>query len=169
MEHSTVIKLPKSSARKSATSPASQPARSRHFARALRRQSGAAVAVGAVAATLTALSLTHLAHGIEIVTHCPEWEGWAMGAVTDLGFVGLELAQVMCATDKVRNEIRRWAPKAVTGMLGTSAAMNAFAFGASAVGWMVIPAVALGLFIPAFLYALTRVGAAMYVDCHSRA
>src|SRR5215831_1963357 len=50
----------------------------RRAAKALRRQAGTALGVGAVAVTLTALSLSHLAHGIEIVTGCQPWEGWAM-------------------------------------------------------------------------------------------
>ena len=143
--------------------------RSISFAKSLRRQSAAAVGIGFVAATLVALSLTHLAHGIEIVTNCPTWEGWAMGIVVDCGFIGLEMAQVMAATEKVRTQIKRWAPKAVAGMLVGSACMNAFAFVSGAVGWMQIPAVIMGVAIPAFLYALTRVGAVMYIDCHSRA
>jgi hypothetical protein len=44
----------------------------------------------AVASTLTALSLTHLAHGISIVTAAPRWENWAMAIGIDLGFVALE-------------------------------------------------------------------------------
>jgi hypothetical protein len=164
MDTAKVIKMPG----RSKPAGKSFPRKSARFAKAMKRQAAAAIAVGGVAATLTALSLTHLAHGVQIVTNCPEWEGWAMGAVTDLGFVGLEIAQVVCATEKVRTEIKQWAPKAVSGMLVGSAAANAFAFASGAVGWMVAPAVAAGLAIPAFLYALTRVGTAMYVDCHSK-
>src|SRR5262245_745099 len=46
--------------------------------RAMRRQGATAVGIGAVAVTLTALSLSHLAHGIELVTHADGWESWAM-------------------------------------------------------------------------------------------
>lgn len=144
---------------------ASRPQHTRGHARRMQRQTHVAVATGGVALLLTALSLTHLSHGIQQLTGCDCWEGWAMAAVTDLGFVALEMAQLTaghCA------DVRRWAPPAVAGMLVCSAGLNALAFGGAATGWMVYPAVAFGLAIPAFLYCLTRVGAAMYVDCHSR-
>jgi hypothetical protein len=48
--------------------------------------------------------------------------------------------------------------------------MNAFAFAAQVVNpWMMAAAVTLGVAIPALIYALTRVGAALYIDCHGRA
>ena len=40
----------------------------------------AANAIGIVALILTALSLSHSANGIVIVTHCDAWESWAMAA-----------------------------------------------------------------------------------------
>jgi hypothetical protein len=48
---------------------------SNRAARALSRQAGTAIGVGAVAVTLTALSLSHLAAGINLVTSCPPWRG----------------------------------------------------------------------------------------------
>jgi hypothetical protein len=48
--------------------------------------------------------------------------------------------------------------------------MNAFAFAASTSTWpMTAAAVTLGVAIPALIYALTRVGAALYIDVHGRA
>jgi hypothetical protein len=44
--------------------------------------------------------------------------------------------------------------------------MNALAFTSQAEGWHVYPAAVLGLAIPALIYALTRVGAALYLDCN---
>jgi len=47
--------------------------------------------------------------------------------------------------------------------------MNSFAFAAQTVNpWMLAAAIALGIAIPALVYSLTRVGAALYVDCNSR-
>jgi hypothetical protein len=43
---------------------------------------------------LTALSLSHLAHGVEIVTGSSTWESWAMAAGVDCGFITLELSQL---------------------------------------------------------------------------
>jgi hypothetical protein len=142
--------------------------KSRHYTKRLRRQTITAVATGGVALLLTALSLSHLSAGVEIVTGCEAWEGWAMAGVIDLGFVALELSLVMAATDSLQKMIGRWAHPAIKGMLAGIAAMNAFAFAAHATGYMIAPAVVLGLAIPAFLYALTRVGAALYMDCDNR-
>jgi hypothetical protein len=141
----------------------------RRASKALRRQAGAALGLGAVAVTLTALSLSHLAHGIEIVTGCQPWEGWAMAVGIDLGFVALELSQLAVA-DKLRRQVFRFARPAILGTLVGSAGMNAFAFGAQAVNkYMMAAGIALGVAIPALIYALTRVGAALATDCHARA
>src|SRR6516165_5366113 len=50
------------------------PRRHNAAAKALRRQTVTAAGVGLVAVILTALSLSHLAHGIGIVTHADAWE-----------------------------------------------------------------------------------------------
>jgi hypothetical protein len=133
--------------------------------KALRRQAGTAAGVGLVAVTLTTLSLSHLAHGIEIVTGCQSWEGWAMAIGIDLGFVALELSQLAIG-DKLRKQVARFARPAILGTLAGSAAMNAFA--AQANGYVMM-AVTLGVAIPTLIYALTRVGAALATDCHGRA
>jgi hypothetical protein len=71
--------------------------------------------------------------------------------------------------------VSRFARQAILGTLTGSAAMNAFAFAAQAEidgsirGWcMLTAAVTLGVAIPALIYALTRVGAALYIDTHAR-
>ena len=50
------------------------------------------------------------------------------------------------------------------GTLAISAAMNGFAFGSHAGGFLIYPAVGLGLAIPASVYALTRVAATLWID-----
>jgi hypothetical protein len=149
---------------------AAETRKSRRALKALRRQAGTAVGIGAVAITLTALSLSHLAHGITIVTGAEAWEAWAMAIGIDLGFVALELGQIAVVSDKLRKHVSRFAGPAIVGTLLGSAAMNAFAFAAQTITpWMMAAAVTLGVAIPALIYALTRVGAALYVDCHGRA
>lgn len=141
---------------------------SRYHAKRLRRQGVAAVAIGAVAIVLTALSLSHLAHGIVIVTSAPAWEAWAMAAGIDIGFIALEISQLTAATEKVRIAIQRWATPAILGTLAGSAVMNAFAFAAPAQGYMIAAAILMGVAIPALIYALTRICATLYIDCHSK-
>ncbi len=156
MTTATVTRLPTSSRPAVRRTP-------RGSVRRMRRQAMAGAAVGFVALTLTALSLTHLAAGIKIVTQAPTWEAWAMAVGIDLGFVVLEMAQIV-ANEKLRRAMAKWAGPAIVGTLIGSAVLNAFAFGAQATGLMIVPAVILGLAIPALIYALTRIGAAMLLD-----
>lgn len=124
----------------------------------LRQQllSGAAVCFAAL--TLTGLSLNHLAHGISIVTHASTIEGWAMAIGIDFGFVALEMAKMSAIGEKHIKEINSEANPTIVGMMVGSAVLNAFAFGVQSEGWMLYPAIALGLAIPAMIYKLTKVG-----------
>ena len=91
-----------------------------------------------------------------------------MAVGIDLGFVALELSQLAIG-DRVRRQVARYARPAILGTLVGSAAMNAFAFAAQASSlWMLAAAITLGVAIPALIYALTRVGAALYIDTLSR-
>jgi hypothetical protein len=146
--HLNVVRLPG----KRRIRPYVRPAR-----RSQRRQQLSATAVAVVGVVLTALSLSHLAHGIELVTRAPTWEAWAMAIGIDLGFVALEIAQLCAVNPKVRSEISRWTKPAILGTIVASAGMNSLAFAAQASGWMMYPAVGLGLAIPALIYCLSRV------------
>lgn len=128
-----------------------------------KQQAVASGVLGAVALVLTALSLTHLAAGIAIVTRAPLWECWSLGIGIDLGFVALELAKVM-GRERTRQQVARLLNTAIVGTLAGSAVLNAFAFGAAATGWMVYPAVTAGLAIPAMIFALTKVGAKYWIE-----
>lgn len=159
----------KASKIKAGVTVASPPIVTARATRGMRRQGGTAIAVGAVAVILTALSLSHLAHGIGLVTHADAWEAWAMAVGIDLGFVALELSQLATVSDKVRQQVSRFARPAIWGTLAGSAAMNSFAFAAQAEGpVMMSAAIALGVAVPALVYALTRVGAGLWIDCHAR-
>lgn len=153
MNTSNVIKLPAKRVRhaKARTTQTSG------YTRRLRRQHVAAGVVASIDVVLTALSLSHLAHGIGLVTGAPSWEAWAMAVGIDLGFLALEIAQLCAATPAVRREVERFTRPAIIGTLAVSGAMNAMAFGAQAQGLMVYPAVALGIAIPALIYCLSRV------------
>src|SRR5262249_58184343 len=105
----------------------------------------------------------------EIVTGSSTWESWAMAIGIDLGFVALELSQ-LAISKKVRKQVGRFARPAILGTLAGSAAMNAFAFAAQTASLpMTVAAITLGVSIPALIYALTSVGAALYIDTHARA
>lgn len=145
-------KRPTASARRRAPrrTVASNPAR-------LRRQRLAAGACGAVGVILTGLSLTHLAHGIAVVTSAAPWECWAMAAGIDLGFLTAESAMLCSASEPVRRLVGRWAHPTVIASLTLSGVLNALAFANGADGWRVYAASLLGLAVPALIYALARV------------
>lgn len=140
----------------------------RSRSKAMKRQVMSALGIGGVAVTLTALSLNHLAHGIEIVTNAPSWEAYSMAIGIDCGFISAELAQLFASSEKLAKKISRFTKPAIVGTLIGSAAMNAFAFSNAVQGWMLAPAVLLGVAIPALIYALTRIGGALYMDCHNK-
>jgi hypothetical protein len=161
MAQTNVIRIPSKSTIK-------QTRKSTRATRALRRQAATAVGIGLVAVTLTALSLSHLAHGVELVTGSSAIESWAMAVGIDLGFVALELSQLAIG-DKLRRQVGKYAKPAIIGTLIGSAAMNAFAFAAQANGYcMLAAAVTLGVAIPGLIFAMTKVGAMMWVDVHAR-
>ena len=158
MQNANVVRLKSVPAKKS----------NRAFAKKMKRQALSGVAIGAVAVCLTGLSLSHLAHGIELVTDSGVTEAWSMAVGIDIGFIAMELAQLNAATEKLAKSIARFTKPAIMGTLIFSAAMNAFAFSAQAKGYMIAPAVVLGIAIPGLIYALTRIGAALYIDCDSK-
>ena len=123
----------------------------------------AATGALAVAGILLALSLSHLAAGIALVTGAGPSDGWLMAIGIDLGFIALELAVLAAPADK-RAAVVRYAAPAIVGTLAASAAMNGFAFAAHAGGFLIYPAIGLGLAIPALIYALTKVAATLWID-----
>lgn len=127
------------------------------YRRRLKRQRYAAAAVAIVGMVLTGLSLSHLAHGIALVTNAPQWEAWAMAIGIDLGFIALELAQLCAATPAIRRNVEQFTRPAILGTLAASAGMNGMAFGYAAQGNMIYFAAAIGVAIPALIYALSRV------------
>jgi hypothetical protein len=86
----------------------------------------------------------------------------------DLGFVALELSQISIG-ERLRRHVSKYARPAIAGTLIGSAAMNAFAFAAQAGSvWTMAAGIAMGVTIPALIFAMTKVGAALYIDCHAR-
>jgi hypothetical protein len=114
----------------------------------------------------TSLSLSHLAHGIEIVTHSAAWEGWALAVGIDCGFILMELACITTVADKVRRVVERYPRPAIAGTLAGSAVMNAFAF-ASGVSTlqMQIAGSVMGCAIPALVHCLTDRHGALHRSC----
>lgn len=102
---------------------------------------------------LLGLSLSHLAHGTQLVTQCNTTDAWLMAIGIDAGFVALE-----CSGLAVPDLSKSWWLKApVAWCLGISAIMNAVAFTEHANGLLMqAGAIMLGVTIPALIYAGTH-------------
>ena len=109
----------------------------------------------------TFLSVHHLATGYQAVTHCADWEAIISACGIDLGFLLLELAQLVTVRDATLKVVARWANPAIGITLAGSAALNSFAFmqGAGASPLAIGAAIMMGCFLPGFIYVLTRVSA----------
>lgn len=129
---------------------------SKQAIRAAQTRRLATYAVGAVALTLTGLSLSHLTCGIAEVTGGSTLDSGAMAVGIDLGFVALEVAQIVDY-----QAVKRFTQPAIIGTMLASAALNAFGFAAHAQGLMMYPAALLGCAIPALIYAMTRAAVAL--------
>jgi len=89
-----------------------------------------------------------------------------MAAGIDLGFVGTELVTIT-ASERERKALVRYSLPAVAGTLLGSAVMNAFAFAKGAEGsLMTAAAIAIGMAIPALIYAFTRIAAHKWQATH---
>jgi len=137
-------------------------------AKEIQAQMWSAGALGGIAAVITGLSLSHLAHGITIVSGTDGWQSWAMAVGIDLGMIVTEIA-TLTAGERVRRETRWYAMAMIAGTLTLSAAMNAFGFASQASMLpFQIAGVVFGLAVPAAIYVLMRQAAAHYLDAHKR-
>jgi hypothetical protein len=111
------------------------------------------------------LSLNHLARGIQVVTLCQDWEGFAMAIGLDLLIVALEVAMVVTAGTRACKPVARFANPALVTAFAWSAGLNGFAFSANqdAVTWKAVAAL-LGLSIPILIYLGTRTWAALTIE-----
>jgi hypothetical protein len=126
----------------------------------LRRQHCAAGAVALLAGALTFLSVHHLAYGYKAVTGCAEWESLVSAVGIDVGFLLLEVAQLVTVREATLAFVARWANPAIAVTLCGSAALNSFAFMQGTSGPVATAAaVLMGCFLPGFIYVLTRVSA----------
>ena len=141
--------------------PAKRPERHIVGKRARRRQRVAGFGAVIIAGVLTALSLTHLAHGVQTITSAPSWEAYALAVGIDLGFLSCEMAHLSAVSEEAKRMVSKFARPTVIATLGASAILNAFAFANSLEGFALVPAIMLGAAIPALIYSLTRIGVAM--------
>lgn len=138
--------------------------RSDRMTKKVRSQLRTARFIGAVDVIMIGLSLSHLAHGVELVTNCSPAEAWAMATGIDLTFTGLEVGKITCSTDYLRRQVSRWANPTIAGTMAGSAIMNALAFSAQADGLIMKTfAVAFGVALPVLIFNTTQVATKMWM------
>ena len=125
------------------------------------RQFFAGAFISTIAVVATAVSVTHLSHGIRFVTHCPQWEAWALAGVIDLGFVGFKACDIVGYTADARHANQTWGKWCILATVILSAILNALTFSNNVEGLTLkIGACALGCFVPCIIMGAFKVGSA---------
>jgi hypothetical protein len=136
-------------------------------ARMLRRiklQHSAAVLIGLIAAAMTTVSLSHIAGGVESLTHAavPGWQAWMVSLGLDANYIAMEMAGVVAAMQHVRDRLHRLTRLGIPAVMGFSMALNALEFAAGATNAYELAAgIAMGVILPALVFLTFRVAAVL--------
>jgi hypothetical protein len=141
----------------------SQPLSAR-MTRRLKLQHGAAVLIGLIAAAMTTVSLSHIAGGVESLTHgaVPGWQAWMVSLGLDANYIAMEMAGVVAAMQHVRDRLHRLTRVGIPAVMGFSMALNALEFAAGATNAYELAAgIAMGIILPALVFLTFRVAAVL--------
>jgi hypothetical protein len=134
------------------------------MARRIRLQHFSAVLLGVVAAAMTTVSLSHIAGGVEHITHAavPGWQAWGVAIGLDVNYVAMEMAGVVTAMQHVRDRLHRLTRFGIPAVMGFSMALNALEFAAGATNTYELAAgIAMGVILPALVFLTFRVAAVL--------
>jgi hypothetical protein len=132
--------------------------------RRLKLQHGSALLLGAVAAAMTTVSLSHIAGGVDHITHhaVPEWQAWGVAIGLDVNYVAMEMAGVVAAMQHVKDRLHRLTRWGIPAVMAFSMALNALEFAAGATNaWELAAGVAMGVILPALVFLTFRVAATL--------
>ncbi len=132
--------------------------------RRVRLQHWSAVLLGVVAAAMTTVSLSHIAGGVEHITHgaVPEWQAWGAAIGLDVNYIAMEMAGVVAAMQHVRDRLHRLTRFGIPAVMGFSMCLNALEFAAGATNaWELAAGVAMGVILPALVFLTFRVAAVL--------
>lgn len=155
----TVTKLPTSKKPASKTSKAPK----KVSAKLLRRiswQHRAGMLLAAVATCMTAVSLAHIAAGVEHLTHgaVPHWQSWCVAIGLDVNYIGMELAGVVAALQHTKDKLHQFTKYGIPAIMLFSMCMNAIEFASGATNMVETAAgVAMGVVLPALVWLTYRV------------
>jgi hypothetical protein len=78
-------------------------------ARRITWQRRSAALLGTVASAMTVVSLTHIAGGVQLITHdaIPAWQAWGLAVGLDINYIAMELGGLVTATQLVRDKLHK--------------------------------------------------------------
>jgi hypothetical protein len=78
-------------------------------ARRITWQRRSAALLGTVASAMTVVSLTHIAGGVQLITHdaVPSWQAWGVAVGLDINYIAMELGGLVTATQLVRDKLHK--------------------------------------------------------------
>jgi hypothetical protein len=137
---------------------------SARMTRRLQLQHWSAALLCVVAAAMTIVSLSHIAGGVEHVTHgaVPEWQAWGVAVGLDVNYIAMEMAAVVAAFQHTRDRLHRLTRFGIPAVMGFSMCLNALEFAAGATNAYELAAgVAMGVILPALVFLTFRVAAVL--------
>jgi hypothetical protein len=117
--------------------------------KALQKTSTEKYAMAATTIALLAVSLVHLADGVQLLTDCPAWQAWAMSIGIDAMFVAVEWSALKQGADT-------YATSLTAATLMMSAYLNALAFCHGHYDVDHAAAIGFGVFIPFAIFLATN-------------
>jgi hypothetical protein len=137
---------------------------SQRKARRIRLQHGVAGLIGIVAAAMTTVSLSHIAGGVDTITHhaIPTWQCWGLAVGLDINYVAMEMAAVVAAMQHVRDRLHRLTRWGIPAVMGFSMSLNALEFASGATNTYELAAgIAMGVILPGLVFLAFRVAAVL--------
>jgi hypothetical protein len=162
MGNLNVVTLPKP--RKHPSKAKARQPMSARMTRRLQLQHWSAALLGTVAAAMTTVSLSHIAGGVEHITHSaiPHWQAWGVAVGLDVNYVAMEMAGIVAAMQHVRDRLHKLTRIGIPAVMGFSMSLNALEFAAGATNaWELAAGVAMGVILPALVFLTFRVAATL--------
>jgi hypothetical protein len=113
---------------------------------------------------MTTVSLSHIAGGVETITHAavPEWQAWGVAVGLDVNYVAMEMAGVVAAMQHVKDRLHRLTRWGIPAVMGFSMSLNALEFAAGATNpWELAAGIAMGVILPGSVFLAFRVAAVL--------
>jgi len=125
-----------------------------------------ALLLAGVGVVLLACSLTHLAHGVHMITGDNWVLAWCLAIGIDAGIIGLKLATVVGQRKPVWKEIGHTTNFFLVFALSLSAGLNVLSYTDIQLtdSQRFVASVVLGVFIPSFLWGLSQVSSKVWMD-----